>query len=139
MQGVGKKPGRKLTLDEISQLKNFGAKITDFDGKVVGGGFLDPDRQFANIEKGAIDYAKSDKFNVKTVASYLERLGCGKAAGGRVFYNEGAFGLTKCAEKGRLKLENIVTKGASNADDAILAKTILKAGGEIDRDWETTT
>ena len=122
---------RKLTNKEILDLKNYGAKITDFDGKVVGGGSLVAERQFANIEKGAIDYAKSDQFNVKTVASYLERLGCGKAAGGRVFYNEGAMGLTKCAEKGRLKLENIVTKGASNADDAILAKTILKAGGGL--------
>ena len=61
------------------------------------------ERQFGNIEKEALKYAKGDQFNVKTVASYLERLGCGKAAGGRVFYNEGAFGLAKCAEKGRLK------------------------------------
>ena len=122
---------RKLNFDEIEKLKNYGAKITDFDGKIVGGGFIDPKRQYANIEKEALEYAKGDQFNVKTVASYLERLGCGKAAGGRVFYNEGAFGLTKCAEKGRLKLENIVTKGASNADDAILARTILKAGGGL--------
>ena len=131
VKGAPNRPGRKLTKDEILKLKNYGAKIVDFDGKVVGGGFLDPERQYKTIEKGAIDYAKSDQFNVKTVASYLERLGCGKAAGGRVFYNEGAMGLTKCAEKGRLKLENIVTKGASNADDAILAKTILKAGGGL--------
>jgi len=119
---------RKLNSNELTQLKNYGAKIVDFDGKVVGGGFLDPERQFKTIEKRAIDYAKSDQFNVKTVASYLERLGCGKAAGGRVFYNEGGFGLTECAEKGKLKLDKILTKGASNADDAILAKTILKAG-----------
>ena len=131
VKGTSTTPGRKLTLDEIQKLKNYGAKIVDFDGKVVGGGYLDPERQFAGIEKKALQYAKGKDFNVKTVASYLERLGCGKAAGGRVFYNEGAFGLTKCAEKGRLKLENIVTKGASNADDAMLAKTILKAGGGL--------
>jgi len=122
---------RKLNADEILDLKNYGAKIVDFDGKVVGGGFINPKKQYASIEKEALEYAKGDQFNVKTVASYLERLGCGQAAGGRVFYNEGAFGLTKCAEKGRLKLENIVTKGASNADDAILAKSILKAGGGL--------
>ena len=122
---------RKLNADELTKLKNLGVRIQDFDGKVVGGGFTDPTKQFAAIEKKALEYAKGDQFNVKTVASYLERLGCGKAAGGRVFYNEGAFGLTKCAEKGRLKLENIVTKGASNADDAILAKSILKAGGGL--------
>jgi len=112
-------------------LKNLGAKIRGADGKIYGGGYINPEKQFAAIEKKAVEYAKGDQFNVKTVASYLERLGCGKAAGGRVFYNKGAFGLTKCAEKGRLKLENIVTKGASNADDAMLAKTILKAGGGL--------
>ena len=131
VKGAPNRPGRKLTKDEILKLKNYGAKIVDFDGKVVGGGFLDPERQFKTIEKEALEYAKGDQFNVKTVASYLERLGCGKAAGGRVFYNEGAFGLTKCAEKGKLKLERIVTKGASNADDAILARTILKTGGGL--------
>ena len=97
VRGTNKTPARKLNADEIAQLKNYGAKITDFDGKVVGGGFTDPTKQFAGIEKKALEYAKGDQFNVKTVASYLERLGCGKAAGGRVFYNEGAFGLTKCA------------------------------------------
>jgi len=123
---------RKLTLNEIKQLKNYGAKITDFDGKIVGGGFIDPERQFKLIEKGAIDYAKSDQFNVKTVASYLEKLGCGKAAGGRVFYDEGAFGLTKCAKKGRNKLETIIKSGAQlDSNDAKLATQILKAGRSL--------
>jgi hypothetical protein len=131
VKGTKNNPARNLNVDEIEELKKIGAKITNLDGKVVGGGSLVAETQFANIEKGAIDYAKSDQFNVKTVASYLERLGCGKAAGGRVFYNEGAMGLTKCAKRGQLKLENIVTKGASNADDAVLAKTILKAGGGL--------
>ena len=123
---------RKLKPDEIKQLKNYGAKITDFDGKVVGGGYLDPDKQFASIEKGAIEYAKSDKFNIKTVASYLERLGCGKAAGGRVYFNEGAMGLTKCAKEGKRKLENIVKKGAvAGSGDEILARQILKIGSSL--------
>jgi hypothetical protein len=132
VKGTKNNPARNLNVDEIEELKKIGAKITNLDGKVVGGGSLVAERQFANIEKGAIDYAKGDQFNVKTVASYLERLGCGKAAGGRVFYNEGAFGLTKCAEKGRLKLENIVTKGAApGSDDAVLAKQILRLGGGL--------
>ena len=131
VKGAPNRPGRKLTKDEIAQLKNYGAKIVDFDGKVVGGGYLDPDRQFANIEKQALKYAKGDQFNVKTVASYLERLGCGKAAGGRILMSNGGPTLTKCAKRGQLKLENILTKGASNADDAILARTILKAGGGL--------
>jgi hypothetical protein len=132
VRGTNKTPARKLNADEITQLKNYGAKITDFDGKVVGGGSFDPNKQYSSIEKKALEYAKGDEFNVKTVASYLERLGCGKAAGGRVFYNEGAMGLTKCAKKGQLKLENILKKGATpGSDDAILAKTILQAGGGL--------
>ena len=120
---------RKLTNQEILDLKNYGARITDFDGKIVGGGSLVAEKQFANIEKGAIDYAKSDKFNVKTVASYLERLGCGMAAGGRVLMSNGGPTLTKCAKKGQLKLENIIKKGAvPGSDDAMLATKILQAG-----------
>jgi len=128
VRGTVNNPGRKLNPDEVLKLKNYGAKIIDFDGKVVGGGFLDPNRQIANIEKKAVEYAKSGQFNVKTVASYLERLGCGKAAGGRVFYNEGAMGLTKCAMKGRNKLEQILLKGTGNTTEQTLAKQILKAG-----------
>ena len=132
VKGAPNRPGRKLTKDEIAQLKNYGAKIVDFDGKVVGGGFIDPKRQFANIEKGAIDYAKSDKFNVKTVASYLERLGCGRAAGGRILMSNGGPTLTKCAKRGQLKLENILKKGAApGSDDAVLAKQILRLGGGL--------
>ena len=128
VRGTVNTPARKLNPDEVLKLKNYGAKIIDFDGKVVGGGFLDPNRQIANIEKKAVEYAKSGQFNVKTVASYLERLGCGKAAGGRVFYNEGAMGLTKCAMKGRNKLEQILLKGTGNTTEQTLAKQILKAG-----------
>jgi hypothetical protein len=84
VQGTSKKSGRKLNLDEIAQLKNYGAKIVDFDGKVVGGGYLDPERQFANIEKGALKYAQSDKFNVKTVSSYLKALIAEGTAGGPI-------------------------------------------------------
>jgi hypothetical protein len=73
-------------------------------------------------------YAKGDQFNVKTVASYLERLGCGKAAGGRILFAEGVPSLTKCAQKGVTKLENGLKSGFKNADDAVLARGILKSG-----------
>jgi len=119
---------RKLNIDEIAQLKNYGAKITDFDGKVVGGGYTDPTKQFAAIEKEALKYAKGDQFNVKTVASYLERLGCGKAAGGRILFAEGVPSLTKCAKEGVKKLEKGLKNGFKNADDAVLARGILKSG-----------
>ena len=119
---------RKLTLDEKSKLKNLGVRIQDFDGRVVGGGFTDPTKQFAAIEKKALEYAKGDQFNVKTVASYLERLGCGKAAGGRILFAEGVPSLTKCAKKGVTKLENGLKSGFKNADEASLARGILKSG-----------
>ena len=129
VKGTKNNPARNLSADEIKELKNIGAKITNLDGKVVGGGYTDPFRQFKAIEKGAIDYAKSDQFNVKTVASYLERLGCGMAAGGRVLMSNGGPTLTKCARKGQLKLENIIKKGAvPGSDDAMLATKILQAG-----------
>jgi len=128
VKGSSKNPARKLNADELTRLKNYGAKIVDFDGKVVGGGFTDPIKQFAGIEKKALEYAKSDKFNVKTVASYLERLGCGKAAGGRILFAEGVPSLTKCAKKGVTKLENGLKSGFKNADDASLARGILKSG-----------
>ena len=119
---------RKLNADELTKLKNLGVRIQDFDGKVVGGGFTDPIKQFAGIEKKALEYAKGDQFNVKTVASYLERLGCGKAAGGRILFAEGVPGLTKCAKEGVKKLEKGLRNGFKNADDAVLARGILKSG-----------
>jgi len=75
-----------------------------------------------------LKYAQSKDFNVKSVASYLERLGCGKAAGGRVYYNEGAFGLTKCAQKGQRVLAEGLEKGFKKGTQATLATAILKAG-----------
>ena len=131
VKGTSITPGRKLNADEIAKLKNYGAKILDFDGKIVGGGYVDPERQFANIEKQALKYAKSDKFNVKTVNSYLERLGCGKAAGGRILMSNGGATLTKCAQKGSKRLEQILLKGGANKNEQILANSILRAGAGL--------
>ena len=130
VKGTPKNPARKLTNAEKLKLKDYGAKILDFDGKTVGGGFMDPDRQFAAIEKKALDYAKGDKFNVKTVANYLERLGCGGkyGGGGRINFADGVPSLTKCAQKGVTKLEKGLKSGFKNADDAFLARGILKSG-----------
>ena len=130
VKGTPKNPARKLTNAEKLKLKDYGAKIVDFDGKTVGGGFMDPDRQFAAIEKGAFKYAKGKDFNVKTVTSYLERLGCGGkyGGGGRINFADGVPSLTKCAQKGVTKLEKGLANGFKNADDMALAKGILKSG-----------
>ena len=109
-------------------LKNMGAKITGPDGKVYGGGYLDPEKQYSLINKQAKEMVKSDQFNVKTVASYLERLGCGQAAGGRILMSNGGATLTKCAIAGQKKLEKILLKGAANETESSLANNILKAG-----------
>jgi len=127
VQGTSKNKARKLNVDEIEKLKNYGAKITDFDGKTVGGGYKDPTKQFAAIEKEALKYAKGDQFNVKTVASYLERLGCGKAAGGRILFAEGVPSLTKCGKAGVAKLEKGLANGFKKSDVG-LAQKILGSG-----------
>jgi predicted metal-binding transcription factor (methanogenesis marker protein 9) len=128
VKGSSKNPARKLTNAEKLKLKNYGARIQDFDGKIVGGGYTDPTKQFAAIEKEALKYAKSDKFNVKTVASYLERLGCGKAAGGRILMSNGGATLTKCAKAGQQKLTKGLTNGFGSKTEGELAKRILQAG-----------
>ena len=127
VRGTKKNPARALTIKEKAQLKNYGAKIVDFDGKVVGGGFRDPTRQYAAIKKDALKYARGKDFNVKTVASYLERLGCGgKAAGGRVLMSNGGPTLTKCANEGTKRLEQIILRGGANKTEQDLAKKYYK-------------
>ena len=108
-------------------LKNLGAKIRGTDGKIYGGGYIDPTKQFAAIEKKALEYAKGDQFNVKTVTSYLERLGCGQAAGGRILMSNGGATLTKCAKAGQKKLNLGLTNGFDKTEGE-LAKKILQAG-----------
>lgn len=83
----------------------MGAKITGPDGKVYGGGYLDPEKQYSLINKQAKEMVKGDQFNVKTVANYLERLGCGGkfGGGGRINFAEGVPSLTKCGKKVWLK------------------------------------
>ena len=82
---------------------------------------------------GTYDYSKEQlnlfKKEQTKIASILEKLGCGMAAGGRVLMSNGGPTLTKCAKKGQLKLENIIKKGAvPGSDDAMLATKILQAG-----------
>ena len=59
----------------------------------------------------------------KLILSELEKLGCGKSAGGRIMFGEG----TSCAIKGREVLEKGLKNGFKESDQA-LARGILKAG-----------
>jgi len=128
VNGTGKKVARALTADENKILKNMGAKITGLDGKVYGGGSLDANKQFALIEKQAAEMIKGENFTPKKIAGYLEKLGCGKAAGGRIFMNNGGSTLTKCAMKGQRKLDQLILKGGGSKAENSLAEVILKAG-----------
>ena len=67
---------------------------------------------------------QAGEISQKQVASLLEKLGCGKSAGGRIKFNKG----TTCAIKGKNKLEQILLKGAANETESSLANNILKAG-----------
>ncbi len=60
----------------------------------------------------------------KEILSKLEKLGCGKSAGGRIMFGEG----TTCAIKGREAIEKGLKNGFKNADEASLARGILKSG-----------
>ena len=125
VNGTEKKIARALTADENKILKNMGAKITGLDGKVYGGGSLNPDKQFALIEKQAAEMIKGENFTPKKIVSYLERLGCGKAAGGRINMRTG--GLTDCAIAGQKKITKGLAVGFKEGEGA-LAQKILQAG-----------
>ena len=65
--------------------------------------------------------------DIKEIASNLEKLGCGKAAGGRILMSNGGATLTKCAIKGQQKLNLGLTNGFDKTEGE-LAKKILQAG-----------
>ena len=85
------------------------------------------------ISQAESELKKFTKKDFKTFASQLEKLGCGKAAGGRVLFSEGTPGatLTKCAREGSNKLEKILLKGGANKNEQVLANSILKAGAGL--------
>ena len=76
----------------------------------------------ANINPNT-NITKVTQGQVKQVASLLEKLGCGKSAGGRIKYNKG----TSCAIKGREVLEKGLKNGFKETDQS-LARGILKSG-----------
>ncbi len=79
------------------------------------------------LKEDAIKNAKLSKKETnkisKEILSQLEKLGCGKSAGGRIMFGEG----TSCAIKGRKVLEQGLKNGFKESDQ-VLANTILKSG-----------
>ena len=84
-----------------------------------------------NLKTMSIENASKTKTQVqsdiKEIASNLEKLGCGKAAGGRILMSNGGATLTKCAIKGQQKLNLGLTNGFDKTEGE-LAKKILQAG-----------
>ena len=77
----------------------------------------------ANINTNT-NITKVTQKQVKQVASLLEKLGCGKSAGGRIMFGEG----TSCAIKGREIIEKGLKNGFKNKNQQVLAEGILKSG-----------
>ena len=77
----------------------------------------------ANVNPNT-NITKVTQGQVKQVASLLEKLGCGKSAGGRIKYNKG----TTCAIKGREVLEKGLKNGFEKGAQGDLARKILSTG-----------
>ena len=116
-----------LSPEDNLALKNLGASIKSADGKLYGGGSKTAIGGFKAIEKQAEEMIKKDTFTVKNINKYLEQLGCGKPAGGRILMKNGGATLTKCAIKGQQKLKLGLTNGFDKTEGE-LAKRILQAG-----------
>ena len=78
--------------------------------------------------KNASKTKKQVAVDIKKIASNLEKLGCGQAAGGRILFAEGVPSLTKCGKAGVAKLEKGLKNGFKNANEASLARGVLKSG-----------
>ena len=122
--------------EDVQLLENNKIFVRGPDNKLYGSGATTPIGQFKQIERGVetalkegVDF-KGKKFETKQLLSYLEKLGCGKAAGGRILLSTG--GPTECAIKGRNKLETIIKSGIKpDSKDAVLATQILRAGRSL--------
>ena len=99
---------------KIATIENNKIFVRGPDNKLYGSGSKTAIGQFKNIEsnvatalKEGVDF-KGKKFENKQLLSYLEKLGCGKSAGGRILRSNG--GPIECALKGRNKLEQILNQ-----------------------------
>ena len=80
----------------------------------------------ANVNPNT-NITKITQGQVKQVASLLEKLGCGQAAGGRILFAEGVPSLTKCGKAGAAKIEKGLANGFKKSDVG-LAQKILGSG-----------
>jgi hypothetical protein len=125
----GRIANNKILPEDIQTLKNNNVYVRGSDGTLYGSGKKSAIGQFKQIEsnvarslESGVDF-KGNKFETKQLLSYLEKLGCGKSAGGRIMFGNG----TSCAIKGREVLEKGLKNGFKESDVG-LAKKILGSG-----------
>jgi len=125
----GRIANNKILPEDIQTLKNNNVYVRGSDGTLYGSGKKSAIGQFKQIEsnvarslESGVDF-KGNKFETKQLLSYLEKLGCGKSAGGRIMFGNG----TSCAIKGREVLEKGLKNGFKQSDQ-VLANGILKSG-----------
>ena len=68
-----------LSVADNNKLKNMGAKIRGADGKLYGGGYLDPERQFGLIEKQAAEMVKKKSFTAGGMKNWNQVINRSKA------------------------------------------------------------
>jgi len=119
--------------EDVQLLRNNNVYVRGANDKLYGAGKKSPIGQFKQIESsvaGALESNtdfKGNKFKPKELLSYLEKLGCGKAAGGRIMFGEG----TSCAIKGKKILAEGLKTGFKKGEQAMLATAILKGGRSL--------
>ena len=125
----GRIANNKILPEDIQTLKNNNVYVRGSDGTLYGSGKKSTIGQFKQIEsnvarslESGVDF-KGNKFKTKELLSYLEKLGCGKSAGGRIMFGNG----TSCAIKGREVLEKGLKNGFKKSDVG-LAQKILGSG-----------
>jgi len=100
---IGDNIAQTLEFPEVGKVRTYGEIGTDMQ------------KLLSNEKFEAVD--------TKQILSQLEKLGCGKSAGGRIMFGEG----TSCAIKGRKILEEGLKNGFKESDQT-LARGILKSG-----------
>ena len=130
--------------DDIAKLNRFGVSVRDPNtGTLYGKGPTTAKGGLKKINelvlkgstnkelygkdiKGLQDFKKKD---FKQLAGYLEKLGCGQAAGGRILFSKGTPGasLTECGKKGVARFIDDLKSG--NYSKA--TKDVLKSGGQF--------
>ena len=133
--------------DDIAKLNRFGVSVRDPNtGILYGKGPTTAEGGLKKINelvlkgstnkelygkdiKGLQDFKKKD---FKQLAGYLEKLGCGQAAGGRILFSKGTPGgrLTDCAIAGQKKIDRIIATGKGTDKELSMAKKLLKFGKE---------